>query len=106
VGVLWDTKGNGLGYDANWFNSFPAKAVEGLQWLFELLLAIAHFSKAKRKMILAWLLLSMRILVKSHLSMWTVMTIVSVCGNGARLMSWAEKVIGMWNHLVWLMGLR
>jgi hypothetical protein len=34
----------------------------------------------------------------SHLSMWTVMTISSVCGNEARLMSWAEKVLGMWDH--------
>jgi hypothetical protein len=57
-----------------------------------------------RKRILAWLPLSMRILVTSHLSMWTVMTMASVWGNKARFMSWAEKVIDMWHHLVWVMG--
>jgi hypothetical protein len=36
----------------------------------------------------------MRILVTSHLSMWTVTTMALVCGNGVRLMSWEEKVIG------------
>jgi hypothetical protein len=29
----------------------------------------------------------------SHLSMWTVTTMVSVCGNEVRLTSWEEKVI-------------
>jgi hypothetical protein len=37
----------------------------------------------------------MRILVTSHQSMWTVMTMASMCGNEVRLMSWEEKVIGM-----------
>jgi hypothetical protein len=32
------------------------------------------------------------------------MTIALVCGNKARLMSWAEKVMSMWDHLVWVMG--
>jgi hypothetical protein len=47
------------------------------------------------KRILAWLSLSMRILVMSHLSMWTVVTMASICGSELRLMSWEEKVIGM-----------
>jgi hypothetical protein len=46
----------------------------------------------------------MRILVTSHLSMWTVVTMVSVCRNDVRLMSWEEKVIGIWDHLVLVMG--
>jgi hypothetical protein len=33
--------------------------------------------------------------VTSHLSMCTVMTIASVCGKEARLMSSGEKVVGM-----------
>jgi hypothetical protein len=66
-------------------------------------LVITHFSKAERKRISAWLPLSTRVLVTSHLSIWTVMTIASVCGNKARLMSWPEKVMGMWDHLVWVM---
>jgi hypothetical protein len=37
----------------------------------------------------------MRILVTSHLSMWMVMTIASMCGNEARLISLAENVMGM-----------
>jgi hypothetical protein len=28
----------------------------------------------------------------------------SVCGNEVCLMSWEEKVISMWDHLVWVMG--
>jgi hypothetical protein len=27
-----------------------------------------------------------------------------VCENEVRLMSWEEKVIGMWDHLVWVIG--
>jgi hypothetical protein len=46
----------------------------------------------------------MRILVTSHLLMWTVMTMSSIWGNKARFMSWAEKVIGICDHLVWVMG--
>jgi hypothetical protein len=42
--------------------------------------------------------------VTSHLSIWMVTTIASVCGNEARFMSYDEKVIGMWDHLVWVMG--
>jgi hypothetical protein len=30
----------------------------------------------------------------SHMPMWTVMTMASVCGNEVRLTSWDEKVIG------------
>jgi hypothetical protein len=40
----------------------------------------------------------------SHLSMWTMMTMTSVCGNKARLISWAVNVMGIWDHLVWVMG--
>jgi hypothetical protein len=61
-------------------------------------------SKVVRKSILAWLPLSMRMFVTSHLSMWTVPTMVPVCGNEVWLMSWEEKVIGIWDHLVWVMG--
>jgi hypothetical protein len=39
----------------------------------------------------------------SHLSIWTVMTMASVCGNEVRLTCWEEKVIGIWDHLVWVM---
>jgi hypothetical protein len=42
--------------------------------------------------------------VTSHLSMWTMTTMVSVCGNEARLMSWVMNVMGMWDYLVWVMG--
>jgi hypothetical protein len=42
--------------------------------------------------------------VTSHLSMWMVMTMASMCGNEAGVMSWAENVMGMWKHLVWVMG--
>jgi hypothetical protein len=28
----------------------------------------------------------------------------SVCGNEVRLVSWEEKVIGIWDHLVWVIG--
>jgi hypothetical protein len=38
--------------------------------------------------------------VTSHLSMWMVITMVSVWGNEARFTSWDEKVMGMWDHLV------
>jgi hypothetical protein len=31
----------------------------------------------------------------SYLSMWTVMTMASVCGNEARLMTWVDNVMGM-----------
>jgi hypothetical protein len=51
--------------------------------------------KADMKRTSAWLPLSMRILVTSHLSMWMVMTIASMCGNEARLISLAENVMGM-----------
>jgi hypothetical protein len=53
-----------------------------------------------RKRISAWLPLSMEILVTSHLSMWTVMTMASVWGNEARFTSWAEKVIGY--ETIWI----
>jgi hypothetical protein len=32
------------------------------------------------------------------------MTMASVWGNEARLASWDEKVMGMWDHLIWLIG--
>jgi hypothetical protein len=35
----------------------------------------------------------MRIFVTFHLSMWTVTTMASMCGNEVRLTSWDEKVI-------------
>jgi hypothetical protein len=38
----------------------------------------------------------------SHLSMWTVTTMVLVCENEVRLTSWEVKVIGVWDHLVWV----
>jgi hypothetical protein len=57
-----------------------------------------------RKRISFWLLLSMRILVTSHLSMWTVVTMASVCGNEVKLTSWEKKIIGIWDHLVWVIG--
>jgi hypothetical protein len=31
----------------------------------------------------------------SHLSMWTVVTMASMCGNEVRLMYWEEEVIGI-----------
>jgi hypothetical protein len=40
----------------------------------------------------------------SHLSMWMMMTMMSICGNEARLISWAKNVMGIWDHLVWLVG--
>jgi hypothetical protein len=42
--------------------------------------------------------------VTSHLSMWTVMTMALVWVNEARFTSWAEKVIGIWDYLVWVIG--
>jgi hypothetical protein len=60
-------------------------------WLFQFLYVIAHLLKAEGKRISAWLPLSTRILVVSHLLIWMVMTMVSVCENKARLMSWAKK---------------
>jgi hypothetical protein len=42
----------------------------------------------------------MRILVTSHLSIWTVIIMAHVCGNEARLRSWAENVMCIWDHLV------
>jgi hypothetical protein len=41
--------------------------------------------------------------VTSHLSMRTVMTIALVCGNEAMFMSWARNVMGIWDHLIWVM---
>jgi hypothetical protein len=60
--------------------------------------------KATRKRISALLPLSIRTLVMSNLSMWTVMTMASVGENKAKLTSWEEKVLGMWDHLVWVIG--
>jgi hypothetical protein len=51
-------------------------------------------SKVVRKRISAWLPLSMRILMTSHLSIWRVTTMASVWGNEARFTSWDEKVTG------------
>jgi hypothetical protein len=36
--------------------------------------------------------------------MWTVATMALVSGNEIRLMSWEEKIIGICDHLVWVMG--
>jgi hypothetical protein len=57
-----------------------------------------------RKRISFWLLLAMRILVTSHLSMWTVVIMALVCGNEVKLTSWEKKIIGIWDHLVWVIG--
>jgi hypothetical protein len=46
----------------------------------------------------------MTILEMSYLLLWTVRTIALVWGNEVRFTSWAEKVMGMWDHLVWVMG--
>jgi hypothetical protein len=51
AGVLRGTKGNMQGYYSDWFDSFAAKAVEGLPRFFELLLVITHFLKAVWKRI-------------------------------------------------------
>jgi hypothetical protein len=56
--------------------------------------------KVAKRRISAWLPLLVRILVTSHMSMWTVVAMASVCGNEVRLMSSEEMVIGMWDHLV------
>jgi hypothetical protein len=29
---------------------------------------------------------------------------VSICGNEVTLASWEEKIIGIWVHLVWVIG--
>jgi hypothetical protein len=42
--------------------------------------------------------------VASQLSIWTVMAMASECENEGRLMSWAEKVMDIWDHLVWVIG--
>jgi hypothetical protein len=42
--------------------------------------------------------------VTSHLSMWTVMTMASMWGNEVSFTSWEEKVMGMWDNLVYVMG--
>jgi hypothetical protein len=34
--------------------------------------------------------------------MWVVMTMASVWGCEVRLMSLVEKVMGIWDHLVWV----
>jgi hypothetical protein len=34
----------------------------------------------------------------SHLSMWTMMTMASVCRNKASLISWAVNVMGIWDY--------
>jgi hypothetical protein len=34
----------------------------------------------------------------------SVMTMASVWGNEASFTSWDEKVMGIWDHLVWVMG--
>jgi hypothetical protein len=52
-----------------------------------------------RKRISACLTLSMRILVTSHLLMWSVMTMVSVWGNKARFTSSLEMVIGIYGTI-------
>jgi hypothetical protein len=46
----------------------------------------------------------MMILAMSHLSIWMVMTMESVRGNEARLMSSAKNMIGQWDHLVLVIG--
>jgi hypothetical protein len=51
--VMYSVRGGGGGFGGaegsrecagpDWFNSFPAKAIEGLQWFLELLLVKTHF---------------------------------------------------------------
>jgi hypothetical protein len=65
---LWDAKRSRQGYNSDGFKSFAFETIEGLRLLFKLPFVIAYFLKADRKMILAWLPLSTRILVTSHLS--------------------------------------
>jgi hypothetical protein len=95
VGILEGTEGHWECDGSDGFDSFPAEAVERLRRFPELLSIKYILSKVARKRISAWLPLSMRILVTSHLSMWTIMTMASVHRNDVRLMSWEEKVIGM-----------
>jgi hypothetical protein len=74
---------------------FPPKPYRGFDGSLSCFQSKPILSKVARKRISARLPLSMRILVTSHLSMWTVMTIASVCRNEVMLMSWEEKVIGI-----------
>jgi hypothetical protein len=36
--------------------------------------------------------------------MRTMVTMALVCGNDVRMMSWEEKVIDLWDNLVWVIG--
>jgi hypothetical protein len=63
-----------------------------------------NFLKADGKSNSTWLPLSMRVLVASYLSMWPITTIASMCGNEARLTSWSVNVMGIWDHLIWVIG--
>jgi hypothetical protein len=102
--VLGGAKRYLQGDDLDRFNSFPAKAIEGLICFFELLWIETHFVEGYEEKISAWLPLSMRILVTSHVSMQTMMSMASVWGNESSFISWEEKVIGMWDHLLSVMG--
>jgi hypothetical protein len=83
---------------------FATKAIEGLHRLFELLSIVTHFLEGCEEKDLRLTTIVTRILVMPHLLLWTVMTIVSICGNEARLTSWAVKVIGIWDHMVRVIG--
>jgi hypothetical protein len=76
-------------------DSFTAEAIEGFDDSLSCFRSKPILSKVARKRISALLPLSMRILVMFHLSIWTVTTMASACGNEIRLTSWEEKVIGI-----------
>jgi hypothetical protein len=91
--------------DPDWFNSFPAEAIDGLGRFFEMFSIKAHFVEGCEEKDFSLVItidedfddvpLSIRILVTSHLVMWTVTTMASVWRNEARFTSWDEKVMCM-----------
>jgi hypothetical protein len=66
---------------------FPPKSYRVFVDSFNHLLSYPIFSKFDKNKTLAWLPLSTRILVTSHLSMCIMTTIASVCGKEIRLIS-------------------
>jgi hypothetical protein len=86
-GILRCAEGHRKCDGSDRFDSFPTEAIERLRQFVSCFRSNLILSKVVRKRISAWLPLSMRILVTSHLSMWTVTTIASVCGDEVRLMS-------------------
>jgi hypothetical protein len=47
--VLWDAEQHRLDDNPNWFNSFPAEAVEELHWFFELFAIKTHLFEGYEK---------------------------------------------------------